>query len=174
MKMLSLEVGTTWSTVTLDCLYAESKCQKNSRSPQHHGHQCSRVHLKVKVMSTLCLCFEAKLVESKAEHEPSMILYGCSRTGDIKTAWPPLEMCCLVTCCQVLLGLLHGRCRDYIKRMITIMECDTPTSKDRWIGHPSIPPRMFGLKQYLVTPPVQKTKPRVTSKPLLALGSFQS
>ena len=46
------------------------------------------------------------------------------------------------------------------------MECDTPISKDRWIGHPSIPPRMFGLKQYLVTPPIQRTKPRVTPKPL--------
>ena len=58
--------------------------------------------------------------------------------------------------------------RDHIKRMITIMERDTPMSKDRWIGHPSIPLRMFSLKQYLVTPPVQRTKPRMTSRPLLA------
>ena len=47
------------------------------------------------------------------------------------------------------------------------MKCDTPTLKDRWIGHPSIPQRMFGPRQYLVIPPIQRTKPRVTSKPLL-------
>ena len=55
--------------------------------------------------------------------------------------------------------------------MIAIMECDTPMSKDRWLGHPSILLRMFGPKQYLVTPLIQKTKPRVTSKPLPAAGS---
>ena len=49
-----------------------------------------------------------------------------------------------------------------------------PVSKDRWPGHPSIPPRVFGPSPYLITPPVQlirpkpKLKPMVTSKPLLA------
>ena len=36
--------------------------------------------------------------------------------------------------------------------------------KERWIGHPSIPPRTFGPSQYLVMPPVQMIKPRLTSK----------
>ena len=59
--------------------------------------------------------------------------------------------------------------REYIKQMIVIMEHDTPISKDRWLGHPSIPLRMFRLTQYLVTPPIQwtkLTKPKVTLKPL--------
>ena len=51
--------------------------------------------------------------------------------------------------------------------MIVIMAYDTPILKE--LGHPSIPPRMFGLRQYLVTPPIQLTKltkPKVTLKPL--------
>ena len=59
--------------------------------------------------------------------------------------------------------------REYIKQMIVIMECDTPILKERWLGHPSIPPRMFRPRQYLVTPPMQwtkLTKPKVTLKPL--------
>ena len=49
------------------------------------------------------------------------------------------------------------------------MECDTPISKDRWLGHPAIPPRMFRPRQDLMTPPIQwtkLTKPKVTLKPL--------
>ena len=56
------------------------------------------------------------------------------------------------------------RTRDRIKRMIVILECGTPASKDRWPGHPSIPPMVFGPSQYLVMPPVQLTKPKSTSK----------
>ena len=43
-----------------------------------------------------------------------------------------------------------------------------PALKDRWPGHPSIPLRVFGPSQYLVTLPIQLTKPMVTSKPLQA------
>ena len=108
-----------------------------------------------------------------------------SRIGRLQTCTPAFDdfmwtFCnrrhrdCLATAQDVLFGhLLPGatgipppKTREYIKKMIAIMEHDTPTSKDRWIGHPSIPPRMFGPRQYLVTPPIQKTKPRVTSKPL--------
>ena len=42
--------------------------------------------------------------------------------------------------------------------MIAILEHGTPASKDRWPGHPSIPPRVFGPSQYLMTPPTQLTK----------------
>ena len=54
--------------------------------------------------------------------------------------------------------------------MIVILEHQE--LKERWIGHPSIPPRVFGHKQYLVTPPIQMTKPKVTSKPLPASSSI--
>ena len=56
--------------------------------------------------------------------------------------------------------------------MIAILEHGTLASKDRWPGHPSIPPRVFGSSQYLMTPSTQLTKPKpklkpmVTSKPL--------
>ena len=39
-------------------------------------------------------------------------------------------------------------------------------------GHPSIPPRVFGPGQYLMTPPILKTKPKLTSKLLPALSSI--
>ena len=77
------------------------------------------------------------------------VLFGHQLLG---TTWTPLP-----------------KTREYIKQMIVIMECDTPISKERWLGHPSIPPRMFGPRQYLVTPPIQwtkPTKPKVTLKPL--------
>ena len=58
--------------------------------------------------------------------------------------------------------------------MIAILEHGMPASKDRWPGHPSILPRVFGPSQYLMTPLTQLTKPKpklklmVTSKPLPA------
>ena len=55
--------------------------------------------------------------------------------------------------------------------MIPILECGTPMSKERWIGHPSIPLRVFGPSQYLMTPPIWMTKPKLTSKPLPAWSS---
>ena len=61
--------------------------------------------------------------------------------------------------------------------MIAILEHGTLALKDRQPGHPSIPPRVFGPSQYLVTPPAQlrkpkpKSKPLVTSKPLPADAS---
>ena len=56
--------------------------------------------------------------------------------------------------------------------MIIILEHGTHESKERWIGHPSILLRAFGPKQYLMTPPIQMTKPKVTSKPLPAMSSI--
>ena len=58
--------------------------------------------------------------------------------------------------------------------MIDILEHGMLALKDRWPGHPSIPPRVFGPSQYLMTPltqlrkPKPKPKPMVTSKPLPA------
>ena len=52
--------------------------------------------------------------------------------------------------------------------MIPILECGTPMSKERWIEHPSIPPRVFGPSQYLLTPPVWMFKLKLTSKSLPA------
>ena len=62
-------------------------------------------------------------------------------------------------------GVPPPRIRDHIKRMI--LEHGTPASKDRWPGHPSIPPRVFGPSQYLMTPLVQLIKPKSTLKPKL-------
>ena len=60
--------------------------------------------------------------------------------------------------------------RDKIVRMISILHSDTYPDMDRWPGHPCIPRRVFGPREYLVDPPVQPTRPRVTSKPLPAAG----
>ena len=51
--------------------------------------------------------------------------------------------------------------------MIAILEHGMPASKDGWSGHPSILPRVFGLNQYLMMPPVQVTKPKPKSKPMV-------
>ena len=55
--------------------------------------------------------------------------------------------------------------------MIPILEHGTPMSKERWIGHPSIPPRVFGPSQYLVMPPIWMIKPKLTLKLLPARSS---
>ena len=57
--------------------------------------------------------------------------------------------------------------RDHIKRMIAILECGIPASKDRWPGHISIPPGVFGPSQYLMMPPAQLTKPKLKLKPMV-------
>ena len=55
--------------------------------------------------------------------------------------------------------------------MIIILEHGIHESKDRWIGHPSILPRKFGPRQYLMTPLIQETKPKMTLRPLPASSS---
>ena len=60
--------------------------------------------------------------------------------------------------------------RDKIVRMIAILHSDNYPNVDRWPGHPCIPRRVFGPREYLVDPPVQLTRPQVTSKPLPATG----
>ena len=67
-------------------------------------------------------------------------------------------------------GIPPPRTQEYIKRMIIILEHGMHKSKDRWIGHPFIPPRKFCLRQYLVTPPIQETNPKMTSR-LLPMSS---
>ena len=61
--------------------------------------------------------------------------------------------------------------RENIKKMVAILEHETPDMKERWLGHQSIPPRVLGPKQYLVSLPTQQAKPRVTSKPMPAACS---
>ena len=58
--------------------------------------------------------------------------------------------------------------QDKIVRMITILHSDTYPDKERWLGHPCIPKRVFGPREYLVNPPLQLSKPQVTSKPMPA------
>ena len=55
-----------------------------------------------------------------------------------------------------------------IVRMITILHSDTYPDKAGWLGHPCIPRRVFGPKEYLVNPPLQLSKPQVTLRPLSA------
>ena len=62
------------------------------------------------------------------------------------------------------MGVPPPRTRECIKRMFIILERGTPALKDRWPGHPSISPSVFGPSQYLVMPPAQLTKPKSTSK----------
>ena len=54
--------------------------------------------------------------------------------------------------------------------MITILHSDTYPNMDRWPGHPCIPRRVFGPREYLLDPLLQPTRPQVTLKPLPAAG----
>ena len=56
--------------------------------------------------------------------------------------------------------------QDKIVWMITILHSDTNPDKEKWLGHPCIPRRVFGPREYLVDPPLQPSKPQVTSRPL--------
>ena len=49
--------------------------------------------------------------------------------------------------------------------MIAILHSDTYPDKERWLGHPCMPRRVFGPKEYLVNP-LQLSKPQVTLRPL--------
>ena len=55
-----------------------------------------------------------------------------------------------------------------IVRMIALLHSDTYPDKDKWLGHPCIPRRVFEPKEYLVNPSLQLSKPQVTSRPLSA------
>ena len=55
-------------------------------------------------------------------------------------------------------------------RMITILHSDTYPDKERWWGHPCIPRRVFGPREYLVNPPLQPSKPQMTLR-LLSTAS---
>ena len=69
------------------------------------------------------------------------------------------------------MGVPPPKTQESIKRMIHILEHGTPMSKERWIGHPSIPLRVFSPSQYLMTPPIQMTKSKLMSKLLPAWSS---
>ena len=55
--------------------------------------------------------------------------------------------------------------------MIKILNEDTCLDLHHWEGHPCIPKRVFGPKEYLINPPLQLSKPRVTSRLLPAASS---
>ena len=55
--------------------------------------------------------------------------------------------------------------REAIKLAIQTLEAHRVRSNERWIGHPSIPPRVFGPAKYLDEPPKQLTKPQATTMP---------
>ena len=58
--------------------------------------------------------------------------------------------------------------QDKIVRMIAILHSDTYPDKEGWLGHHCIPRRVFGPREYFVNPPLQPSKPQVTSRPLSA------
>ena len=58
--------------------------------------------------------------------------------------------------------------RRKIKLMIKILNEDTCPDIHHWEGHPCISKRVFGPNEYLINPPLQLSKPRVTSRPLSA------
>ena len=56
---------------------------------------------------------------------------------------------------------------EAVKAAIETLEAHTVCSSERWIGHPSIPLRVFGPTEYLDEPPKQLTKPQTAMMPRL-------
>ena len=52
-----------------------------------------------------------------------------------------------------------------VKLVIQTLEAHMVHSNESWIGHPSIPLRVFGPAKYLYEPPKQLTKPQTTTMP---------
>ena len=67
------------------------------------------------------------------------------------------------------LGVPQPKMRDHIKRMIAFLEHGILALKDRWPGHQSIQPIVFGPSQYLMMPPTQPTRLKPKSKPIVTL-----
>ena len=61
--------------------------------------------------------------------------------------------------------------RKKIQLMIKILNEDTCPDIHHWERHPCIPKRVFGPKEYLINPPLQISKPRVTLRPLPAASN---
>ena len=129
----------------------------SSSSPRYH----------VKVTCTPPLCSEVGWARFKLEQQPSMSLFGHSEMGGTTLLSTARELL-FQRMLSGATGVPPPRTRDHIRKMIPILECGTPMLKERWIGHPSIPPRVFGPNQYLVTQPVWMTKLKLTSKLLPA------
>ena len=55
--------------------------------------------------------------------------------------------------------------------MIRILHSNTHPDTEWWEGHPCIPNRVFGPKEYLIDPSEQLTKLRVTLRPIPAMSS---
>ena len=60
-----------------------------------------------------------------------------------------------------------SRAREAVKVAIETLEAHTVHSSERWIGHPSIPPRVFGPTKYLDELSRQLTKPQTAMTPRL-------
>ena len=52
-----------------------------------------------------------------------------------------------------------------------MLEAHTVRSVERWVGHPSIPRRVFGPPKYIVDLPKQSLKFQVTARPPHIVGS---
>ena len=154
----------------LDCLFAESK---NQRSTEAHD-----------IMAKSVLEFISKISGQRDLYTTPVFRDRLGWIQSQTTAFSEFTWVfrdkrhkdCLSVAQDVLFqrmlpgatGVPPPGTRDCIKRMIVILECGTPALKDRWWpGHHSIPPRVFGPSQYLMTPLVQLTKPKSTWKPKL-------
>ena len=116
---------------------------------------------------TPSVCFKAGQDGFRAKQPHSMNSFGHLGIEDTRIVCQLHGMCCFKGFCLAQQDTTTKNERDQIKRMITVLERGMPVSKDRWPGHPLIPPRVFGPRQYLVTLPVQPTKPKPKPKPMV-------
>ena len=157
----------------LNCLFAESQIQ---RTPD-----------ALNIMANSVLKFIWKIGEQSVyyttvHYQQKLKVYGCLQSKESSFddfIWAFLdrekETVCVannVLYHRALLGE-RGRPEDEhirkkIQLMIKILNEDTCPGIHHWEGHPCIPKRVFGPKEYLIHPPLQLSKPRVTSRPLPA------
>ena len=184
MQMFLPEGGKIWLTsytreeikveFILNCLFAESRNQRSREA-------CD-------IMVTSVLEFVSK-ISCRSDLYTTTVFHG--RQGwvqSVKTAFDEFILAfrdrrhqdCLSVAQDVLfqrllpgaMGVPPPKMRDRMKRMIAILEHGMPASKDWWLGHPSIPPRVFGPSQYLMTPLTQLTKPKLKPMPMVTWNPF--
>ena len=110
------------------------------------------------------------MVDSNAGLPVSMISYGPSMIRSMmRFSRSPIVYYSII-CLQETGEDPVPSIQDKIVRMIAILHSDTYPNMVSWPGYSCIPRRVFGPREYLVDPPIQPTRPRVTSKPVPAAG----
>ena len=163
----------------LDCLFAESQIQKTTDALNIIANSVLEFFWKIgewsEYYTTVCHWQKLRVHGSLQSKESSFNNFIWAFVNwNFKEA---LYITNNVLYCQAPTGE-QGRPKDkHIRRkiesVIKVLNKHTCPNINHWEGHPCIPRRVFGPKEYLIDPLLQLSKPKMTSRPLPAVsGGF--